>query len=59
LYLNDEKTLVVKDLKLGPEIIDANENRKRTLYLEGRIPEVSNVELGKYQKTIEILIHLK
>lgn len=59
LYLNDEKTLVVKDLKLGPEIIDTNENRKRTLYLEGRIPEVSNVELGKYQKTIEILIHLK
>lgn len=59
LYLNDEKTLLVKDLHLGSEL--GAGNAKRTLPLTGTVDgnSVKNTNPGIYQKTIQILIHLK
>ena len=59
LYLDDNKTLLVKDLFLGEEV--GKETTKRTLPLTGTIhgPSVLKASEGKYEKTIQILIHLK
>ncbi|WP_281699729.1 hypothetical protein [Cetobacterium somerae] len=59
LYLNDEKTLLVKDLHLGSEL--GAGNAKRTLPLTGTVDgnSVKNTNPGVYQKTIQILIHLQ
>ncbi|MGL6166752.1 MAG: hypothetical protein ACRC0Y_00530, partial [Fusobacteriaceae bacterium] len=58
LYLNDAKTLLVKDLSLGSEITNSVNTAKRTLPLTGTIDgdSVTKTELGVYQKTIQILI---
>ena len=59
LYLDDNKTLLVKDLFLGEEV--GKETTKRTLPLTGTIhgPSILKASEGKYEKTIQILIHLK
>lgn len=59
LYLNDEKTLLVKDLYLGNEL--GAGNAKRILPLTGTIDgnSIRNTKPGIYQKTIQILIHLQ
>lgn len=59
LYLDDNKTLLVKDLFLGEEL--GKETTKRILPLTGTIhgPSILKASEGKYEKTIQILIHLK
>lgn len=59
LYLNDEKTLLVKDLKITPEKTENIQNP--ILQLTGTIdgPSVMETNPGVYQKTIQILIHLQ
>lgn len=59
LYLDDNKTLLVKNLFLGEE--SGKGNTKRTLPLTGTIhgPSILKTSEGKYEKTIQILIHLK
>lgn len=61
LYLNDAKTLLVKDLYLGSEVVNSGNNSKRTLPLIGTLDgnSIRNTPPGVYQKTIQILIHLK
>ncbi|MCX3066792.1 hypothetical protein OQE61_04715 [Cetobacterium somerae] len=59
LYLDDNKTLLVKDLFLGEEL--GKGTTKRTLSLTGTVhgPSILKAPEGKYEKTIQILIHLK
>ncbi|MGL6120395.1 MAG: hypothetical protein ACRC0V_07795 [Fusobacteriaceae bacterium] len=61
LYLNDDKTLLVKNLSLESEITNSVNTAKRTLPLTGTIDgnSVKSTLPGVYQKTIQILIHLK
>ena len=61
LYLNDAKTLLVKNLYLNDEEINSSDNSKRTLPLTGTLDAngIKNTPAGVYQKTIQILIHLK
>lgn len=58
-YLNDEKTLLVRDLKL--EYDKEAQGFKRTLNLSGTLDgeSIKKTPLGIYQKTLQILIHLK
>ncbi|MCQ9627649.1 hypothetical protein HS141_12010 [Cetobacterium somerae] len=59
VYLNDEKTLLVRDLKL--EYDKEAQGFKRTLNLSGTLDgeSIKKTPLGIYQKTLQILIHLK
>ncbi|MGL5903776.1 MAG: hypothetical protein ACRCZO_13940, partial [Cetobacterium sp.] len=59
LFLNDDKTLLVKELKLTPE--ETVNIQNPTLRLTGTIdgPSVMKTKEGIYQKTIQILIHLE
>lgn len=59
LYLNDEKTLLVKNIHLGSE--SGAGTAKRILPLTGTVDgnSVKNTNPGVYQKTIQILIHLQ
>ncbi|MGL5780791.1 hypothetical protein [Cetobacterium sp.] len=59
LYLDDNKNLLVKNLSLGEEV--GKGTTERNLPLTGTIhgPSVLKASEGKYEKTIQILIHLK
>ena len=59
LYLDDNKTLLVKNLSLGEEV--GKGTQERTLPLTGTIhgPSILKASEGQYEKTIQILIHLK
>lgn len=59
LFLNDEKTLLVEELKITPK--GTVDTQNRILELTGTIngPSVMKTNPGVYQKTIQILIHLQ
>ncbi|MGL5612017.1 hypothetical protein [Cetobacterium sp.] len=68
LYLDDNRKLLVKDLSIeGEEILnpglenDPLKNTKRRLNLKGTIhgESIKNTQPGEYEKTIQILIHIK
>ncbi|WP_330111368.1 hypothetical protein VSU16_07085 [Cetobacterium somerae] len=58
LYLDDNKTLLVKNLSLGEEV--GKGTTERTLPLTGTIhgPSMLKASEGEYEKTIQILIHV-
>lgn len=60
LYLNDTKTLLVKDLHLSNGENTESSNTKN-LKLSGTIhgPSILRTSEGTYEKTIQIIIHLK
>lgn len=59
LYLDDEKNILIDELKLIDN--EENETNIRKLLLEGILKKenLRNVNSGNYQKTIQILIHIK
>lgn len=61
LYLDDNNKLLVKDLELGDEKKIGPDGTKRELSLKGTLDgnSILNTPPGVYQKTIQILIHLR
>lgn len=61
LYLDDFNNLLVREFILGEENIDSNDSRKRNIKLTGVIDgeSIKNTPPGQYEKTLQLLIHIK